>query len=152
RFSKGLRPLTNGPWGIDSPYQCPKERCPVVPFDPARAKALLKEAGWADSDGDGCLDRTVDEKKQTLRFTILSDDSPWSKNVLGLYTAEMKKAGVCADARPVDWPAMTRQLDELAFDAYFSGWEASYPILPRQLWHSENTAKTGSNTWGYVDR
>ncbi len=152
KFSKGLRPPTNGPWGIDSPYQCPKDKCPVDPFDPEKAKGLLKEAGWADTDKDGCLDRVVDEKKQTLKFTILSDDSDWAKNVLSVYTTEMKKAGVCAEIRQLDWTAMTKLIDDLSFEAYISGWQSGYPILPRQLWHSENTGKTGSNTWNFVDK
>src|SRR5690606_21556267 len=83
KFSRGLRPPTNGPWGIDSPYQCSKKDCPVVPFDPKQAKELLAKAGWADTDKNGCLDRTKDGEKQELKFAILSDDGDWSKNVLG---------------------------------------------------------------------
>lgn len=152
KFSKGLRPATNGPWGIDSPYQCPPATCPVDAFDPARAKTLLKEAGWADSDKDGCLDRIVDDKKQVLKFTILAGDGDWTKNVLSVYTTEMKKAGVCAELRQLDWTASIKLIDDLNFEAVFSGWQSGYPILPRQLFHSENTGKTGSNTWNYVDK
>lgn len=151
KFSKGLRPPTNGPWGIDSPEQCAPAKCPIPPFDPAAAKALLAEAGWADSDKDGCLDRKVNNEKQDLKFSILSDDSDWSKNVLSVYTTEMKKAGVCAEIRQLDWTAMSKLVDDLNFEAFISGFRNDFPNLPRQLWHSSNTGKTGSNSWGFVD-
>jgi ABC-type transport system substrate-binding protein len=152
KFSKGLRPPTNGPWGITSPYQCPKEKCPVLPFDPARAKKLLAEAGWADSNKDGCLDRKVDGKDQTLKFAVLAGEDDWSKNVMSVYTTEMQKAGVCATIRQLDWTAMIKLIDDLNFEAYISGWQSGYPILPRQLFHSENVGKTGSNTVNFVDK
>ena len=152
KFSKGLRPPTNGPWGINSPYQCPKEQCPVAPFDPAKAKKLLAEAGWKDTNADGCLDRTVKGKMQTLRFSILTDETDWSKNVLMVYATDMKKAGVCVTLRQLDWTAMQKLVDDLNFQAYLSGWQSGYPILPRQLWYSGNTGKTGSNTTGFKDK
>jgi peptide/nickel transport system substrate-binding protein/microcin C transport system substrate-binding protein len=152
KFSRGLRPPTNGPWGIDSPYQCPKDKCPVIAFDPTKAKALLAEAGWKDSDKDGCLDRTVDGKKQVLKFPFLASEGDWVKNVLNVYVSEMKKAGVCASIRQLDWTALTKLVDDLNFETYVSGFQAGYPILPRQLWHSENTKKTGSNSWNFVDK
>ena len=34
-------------------------------------RALLDDAGWRDSDGDGLRDRTVDGKKLDLDFTLL---------------------------------------------------------------------------------
>jgi ABC-type transport system substrate-binding protein len=152
KFSKGLRPPTNGNNGVKSPYSCPESECPIVPFDPAQAKKLLAEAGWADSNKDGCLDRKVDGKDQTLKFSILAGDGDYYKNVLGVYVTEMKKAGVCAEIRQLDWTAMIKLIDDLSFEAYMSGFQNAWPILPRQLFHSENVGKTGSNTWNFVDK
>lgn len=39
---------------------------PVFEYDPEKAKKMLKEAGWEDTDGDGILDK--DGKK--FSFTI----------------------------------------------------------------------------------
>lgn len=151
KFSKGLRPATNGPWGLKSSFSCSLKKCPIPKFDPKRAKKLLAEAGWKDSDSDGVLDRTVDGKKQKLSFTILSSQGDYAKNVLGVYVTEMKKAGIDANVKQLDWTAMIKQVDDLKFDAYMSGFRSSYPISPRQLWHSSNTKKTGSNSWNFVN-
>ncbi len=152
KFSKGLRPPTNGPWGINSPFSCPEKKCPVPKFDPKKAQKLLAEAGWRDSDGDGVLDRTVDGKKQKLSFSILASQGDYYKNVLGVYMTEMKKAGIDVKAKQMDWTALIKQVDDLKFDSYFSGFSQSYPISPRSLWHSSNTKKTGSNSWNFVSK
>jgi peptide/nickel transport system substrate-binding protein len=41
----GLGRVANGPMGVGSPYHNPEVK--PVPFDPQRALALLKEAGWS---------------------------------------------------------------------------------------------------------
>jgi ABC-type transport system substrate-binding protein len=94
----------------------------------------------------------VDGKDQTLKFSILAGDGDYYKNVLGVYVTEMKKAGVCAEIRQLDWTAMIKLIDDLSFEAYMSGFQNAWPILPRQLFHSENVGKTGSNTWNFVDK
>jgi ABC-type transport system substrate-binding protein len=151
KFSKGLRPPTNGPWGIDSPYSCAVKDCPIVPFDTKAAQKLLAEAGWADTDKDGVLDRTVNGEKQVLKFTILAGQGDYYRDVTSVYVTEMKKNGIDVDLRQLDWSAMIKLIDDLNFQAYFSGFRNGYPILPRQLFHSANVGKTGSNTWNYVD-
>ena len=41
---------------------------PAHVFDPELGKTLLAEAGWADSDGDGVLDKEIDGERVPLRF------------------------------------------------------------------------------------
>lgn len=147
KFSKGLRPPTNGPWGVNSPFSCPVKECPIIPFDPKKASQLLAEAGWKDTNGDGVLDR----EGRPFRFTILTGEGDWARNVIGVYRTEMKKAGIEVQHKQLDWTAMNKLVDELRFEAFFSGFGGSYPLTPRQLWHSENTRPSGSNMWGFND-
>lgn len=41
------------------------------PFDQNKAKALLKDAGWADTDGDGILDKVINGQKTPFKVTII---------------------------------------------------------------------------------
>ena len=153
KFSKGLRPPTNGPWGINSIYQCPVSECPVLPFSPSKARKLLKEAGWTDSNKDGILDRKNKKGElYNLSFSILASEGDYAKNVLGVYVNEMKKAGVDAKVKQIDWSTLIKLVDEESFDAYFSGFSVSYPILPRGLWHSDSAVKGGYNSWYFKDK
>jgi ABC-type transport system substrate-binding protein len=151
KFSKGLRPPTNGPWGINSPYQCTATKCPIIPYDPERANGLLKDAGWTDSDKDGCLDRTIQGEKQVLKFTILAGEGDYWSNVLNVYISAMRKAGVCASMKQLDWSASIKLVGERNFQAHFSGFQIGFPISPRGLFHSVSARATGSNHPGLQD-
>ena len=152
KFSKGLRPPTNGPWGVESALSCDIKECPVIEFDPGKAKKLLAEVGWADTDKDGVLDKIIDGKKYDFRFTILGQSSDYTKNVLGVYVTEMKKAGIDAKVKLLDWTALTKLVDDLNFESYISGFRGAWPVVPRQLWHSQNVGKKGSNSWYFVNK
>jgi peptide/nickel transport system substrate-binding protein len=45
---------------------------PGIPFDIEQGKAVLAEAGWTDTDGDGILDK--DGKKLTVRLSTYTQD------------------------------------------------------------------------------
>ena len=44
------------------------------PFDPEKALALLNEAGWKDTDGDGMLDKVIDGNQ--FRCVLKSRSTP----------------------------------------------------------------------------
>lgn len=45
-------------------------------YNPEKAKALLAEAGWSDSDGDGMLDIIKDGEKKKLKLRLLTYEEP----------------------------------------------------------------------------
>ncbi|MBW2681172.1 MAG: ABC transporter substrate-binding protein [Deltaproteobacteria bacterium] len=61
----GYGKVANGPMGVDSPYHNPEVK--PVPFDPQKALALLKEAGWT-LDGKS---RSLRNRGKPFEFTLL---------------------------------------------------------------------------------
>ncbi|MBW2248308.1 MAG: ABC transporter substrate-binding protein [Deltaproteobacteria bacterium] len=61
----GYGKVANGPMGVDSPYHNPEVK--PVPFDPQKALALLKKAGWT-LDGKS---RSLRNRGKPFEFTLL---------------------------------------------------------------------------------
>ena len=117
-------------------------------FDPAKAKALLAEAGWSDTDGDGILDREIDGKPVPLRFEIVSNSGNDDRRNLGLVVVdELKRAGIDASFRGIDWSILLDKVKHFDYDAVILGWTNSGTTPPDlfQIWHSSQAVAGGSN-------
>jgi peptide/nickel transport system substrate-binding protein len=118
------------------------------PFSPERAKALLAEAGWADTDGDGVLDKELSGVRVPLEFEIISNTGNEERKNIGLVVIDQfKKAGINASFRGVDWSIMLDMVKRFDFDAVILGWTggASTPPDAYQIWHSSQAIPGGSN-------
>ncbi|MBP7055631.1 MAG: peptide-binding protein [Candidatus Omnitrophica bacterium] len=148
----GLGRLTTGPYLLDS-WAYNKEVKPN-PYDPARAKELLKDAGWTDSDGDGWVDK--DDK--VFEFTLLVNQG----NIDRERTAEMvqgylKAVGVRMKIRVLEWNAMINEfINKRRFEAVLMGWFLARDPDNYDIWHSSKTREAEFNFIGYsnpeVDR
>ena len=117
-------------------------------FDPAKAKALLTEAGWSDTDGDGILDKDIDGARVPLRFEIVSNSGNDDRKNLGLVVVdELKRAGVDASFRAIDWSILLEKVKSFDYDAVILGWTNSGTMPPDlyQIWHSSQAVAGGSN-------
>ncbi|MCP4007142.1 MAG: hypothetical protein GY725_23415 [bacterium] len=116
-------------------------------FDPEKGKKLLAEAGWKDSDGDGVLDKTQGGKKRDLVFEIISNSGNDIRKAIGLVVIdEMKRAGIGASFREIDWGIMLEQVRGQKYDAVILGWQMGVVSPdPYQLWHSSQAVQGGSN-------
>jgi peptide/nickel transport system substrate-binding protein len=121
------------------------------PFDPQKALALLKEAGWRDSDGDGVLDKVIDGKKVPLRFEIkVNSGNAVRKSVALVLLDELKKHGIAASVRELDWTIFLNDVKNHQFDAVVLGWQMSTTEPDAyQVWHSSQAANKGSNAISY---
>ena len=121
------------------------------PFDPQRALALLTEAGWRDTDGDGVLDKTIDGKKVPLRFEIkVNSGNAVRKSVALVLLDELKKHGIAASVRELDWTIFLNDVKNHQFDAVVLGWQMSTTEPDAyQVWHSSQAANKGSNAISY---
>jgi peptide/nickel transport system substrate-binding protein len=125
------------------------------PFDPAKAKQLLAEAGWTDTNGDGVLDHDDGSGGRTpLRFEIISNSGNDDRRNLGLVVIdELKRAGIDASFRAVDWSIMLERVKHFDYDAVILGWTASGAQPPDlyQIWHSSMAVEGGSNHISFKD-
>lgn len=115
-------------------------------FDPNKAKTLLAEAGWADSNNDGILDRMVNGKRQDFRFTFMLNAGNREREMVALiYQQDLEQAGIQMDIQTFDWGIYLDKLTAHDFDMFYIVL-SSEPGLEdfSQLWHTES-ANGGSN-------
>lgn len=65
------------------------------PYDPEKAKALLAELGWADTDGNGVLDRiTPDGRKVEFRLPHVTTPAPFRMRTQELLLEYLAEVGI----------------------------------------------------------
>jgi len=141
----GLGEVVNSPIYFFRPEY--DKNLPRYPFDPKKGLELLKEAGWSDTDGDGVLDKVIDGKKTPLRFEIkVNSGNTTRKSVALALQDELKKNGIDASVRELDWTIFLDDVQNHKFDAVLLGW--AMPVSESdayQVWHSSQAANKGSN-------
>jgi len=123
----------------------------TYPFDPQKALALLRDAGWRDTDGDGVLDKVIDGETTPLRFEIkINSGNAVRKSVALVLLDELHKHGIAASVRELDWTIFLNDVKNHQFDAVVLGWQMSTTEPDAyQVWHSSQAANKGSNAISY---
>ncbi len=126
---------------------------PEIPYDPEKAKQLLDEAGWRDSDGDGVLDKIVNGKKMDFKFTFLNNNNPVRKQTLLVIIDGLKKVGIQADLQDLEWSVYLDKTKKHEFDATLAAWQLGVtPPDPYQIWHSSQAKGEGSNYVSFINK
>lgn len=152
KFEYGYSVPAAGPIYPESPYH--DNSIQPIEYDPKKALAILRAAGWKDSDGDNILDKVINGRKRKLSLTILEPYEPFMK-YLTVFKEDAKKAGVDINIKLIEWNSFIKLVDEKKFDAIRMAWSAAVDWDPKQIWHTESI-KGGSNFISYsnaeVDR
>jgi peptide/nickel transport system substrate-binding protein len=123
---------------------------PEIKFDPEKAKQLLSEAGWKDSDGDGTLDKVIDGKKMDFKFTFLNNNNPVRRQTVLIVIDALKKVGIQADIQDLEWSVYLDKTKKHEFEATYAVWALSVvPSDPYQIFHSSQSKGEGSNYVSY---
>jgi peptide/nickel transport system substrate-binding protein len=127
------------------------ESLPSHPFDPQKAFALLRESGWQDTDGDGILDKEIDGQRTPFRFEIkFNSGNDIRKGVALALQDELRKHGIDANVRALDWTIFLDEVRNHKFDAVILGWAMSVTEPDAyQVWHSSQAENKGSNMISY---
>lgn len=138
-----LGAVVTNPFYINSP-EYDKDIKPI-PYDPARARALLDEAGWTDHDGDGIRDK--DGVKFSFEF-LIPGGSETGEKIATILKEELDKMGIAMEIRKTEWAVFTSRLNDRKFDAVTLAWSMGVESDPYQIW-SSTQAESGSNFVGF---
>ncbi len=143
--------------GLELPTTCPyflgSDKCdPAVqrlPYDPVKGRALLEEAGFKDTDGDGIVERDG----TPLRFHfILPGTSVRLGKLVPLLQESFKTMGVDLVPELVEGAVMTARVSKRDFDAVSRLWtEFDSEQDQFQVFHSSQI-DGGSNFVGYASK
>lgn len=114
------------------------------------AKTLLTEAGWADTDNDGVLDKNINGKITPLKLTIKYNSGNATRERVCLMLKEnAKKLGIEIEIVVKEWTVYLDECTNHDFELYVLGW-VQEAILddPKQLFHTDSYNR-GSNYPGF---
>lgn len=112
-------------------------------YDVEKAKGLLAEAGWKDSDGDGFLDKN--KQKFTLDIKMPSGSDVAKQQAL-MYKEQLKKVGIDLNIVEREWTVYLQEMDKFDFELNMGGWTIPARVSdPYQLWHTKSAVNGGSN-------
>ncbi len=123
---------------------------PRYAYDPAKARALLAEAGWRDRDDDGVVE---DKNGKPFAFTILTNQgNDERKKVAEIIQQRLKEVGVKADIQVIEWAAFIKEyVKPRRFDAVILGLGTGVDPDQYVVWHSSQTGADQMNRTGYAN-
>ncbi len=123
----------------------------LIPVDVEKAKALLAEAGWKDSDGDGILDKVIDGKKWSMRADInIMNAVPDWKDIANMVAEVYRKAGIELTIQLMDPGVFVQKNKEHDFDLSMGSWGGvSSADDFTSIWSSDSWKTKGNNFTGF---
>jgi len=123
---------------------------PLYPFDINKAKTLLKEAGWEDTDGNGLIDKMIDGKRTDFKITFTYNQGNDTRKNVGLTFQEAaRQAGIEVEVIPMEWSVFSERLKANKIEMWYGGWVFDpRPSDPKQIWHTSSYGG-GSNYTGF---
>lgn len=139
----GLGEPATGPYKPDTWVY--KQDVKRYPFDPERARALLAEAGWSDSDGDDILDKDG----TPFSFTIVTNQGNDLRSKTGeIIQRRFREVGIEVKLRVIEWASFLKEfINPGNFDATILGWSTGPEPDQYNIWHS---SKTGPRELNFV--
>ena len=117
----------------------------TYPYDPARARRLLAEAGWKTTNAEGLLVKDG----QPFTFEMLtSQGSDEGRKVAEIIQANLREIGVGMEIRVLEWAAFLKEhIKKRRFEAVTMAWGIGLDPDQYGIWHS---SKTGPDEFNFV--
>ncbi|MCP3928327.1 MAG: hypothetical protein GY705_04430 [Bacteroidetes bacterium] len=127
-----------GPIPPSKPYY--NSNLQPIPYNPEKARNLLEEAGWSDSNGNGIYDKEIEGELTDLILTIQTiANSEAIRNIALLVQNTAKKAGIQIETAPVELNMARDNIRKGNFEMFILS--ASRDLAfedPYQFWHTES--------------
>lgn len=123
-------------------------------YDPEKARRLLAEQGWTDSNGDGILDKDGKD----FEFTLITNQGNKMRSLSAeIIQQQLKKSGIRMHIRIIEWSSFIKNfVDKQNFEAIILGWNLTPDPDPYSIWHSSQRNEGQYNFVSYenaeVDR
>lgn len=135
-------PISPESWLYDSSSK-------IYSTDIQKAKEILVNDGWADSNSDGIFDKIIDGVAVPLSFSILvNEDNPIKNKVAEMIVNQLANAGIVVNLKKVAWDEFNKLIAEKKFDAALSSVNLSVNQDLTFAFHS-NATHSGTNFIGY---
>ncbi|MCB0592602.1 MAG: ABC transporter substrate-binding protein [Lewinellaceae bacterium] len=142
--------------GLGTPYASPvhpsfpfyNKSLQPIPYDPEKARQLLEEAGWTDSNNNGIADKVINGKLEelSLNYKIIAGREN-IENAALLIQESAKRAGIDIQIEAKEFAVLADDFKRRDFELVPWG-KTIQPGLwePRQDFHSEGDDRTGFAT------
>ncbi|MCB2156790.1 hypothetical protein KQI84_18080 [bacterium] len=141
---KGLAELVTGPFYSRGPGYDPN--VPQVPYDPEKAKRMLRRAGWLDRDEDGVIEKEIDGEMVPFEFQYMIHSArDYHQKVADIVKEHIEQAGIKVTIKRLDWTVFSEEVREKNFDAVRFAWGTALDPDPYQIWHSSQIKNKGDN-------
>lgn len=139
-----------GPMPPDRAYYA--KDLPLPDFNIAKAKQMLNDAGWTDSDNNGILDKVLDGKLTQLSFKLSAPVAYKANELIANSLKESaRQAGIDLVIEAVDLATISSTTKTGNFDSALLG-VAIFPGMVdfNQRFHSSSLAPAGDNRGRYI--
>jgi len=147
----GLGSVCDGPFAYGSWANNP--RVIPWPYDPAKAKKILAEAGWKPG-ADGFLHKTINHNDTPFHFTLIIPQGKVDRERSAtIIQQQLKQLGIQVDIQVLEWTAFLSQyIEKKKFDAYIMGWSLTPDPDCFAIFDSKQTKEHQYNMISYSNK
>lgn len=121
------------------------DNVPKFDFNVEKAKTMLAEAGWKDTNNDGLIDKNGKNFEFELQ---VNQGNTVREKAVTVIQQQLQKVGIKATPRVVESSAFSKNFTGKQFEAIYYAWSISGDPNPKGIWHSSEI-EIGLNTVSY---
>lgn len=134
-----------------SSWMAPRHMPTPYTQDLDKAEELLAEAGWADTDDDGILDKEINGQRVKFEFALqFGAGSKVAERICGMVSENLNQIGISCTVKPTEFTKLQDDAKKHNFDAMCAGWgSGADPDTSENLWTTKALQTDGRNYVSY---